>query len=383
METAVKNLNRRQVMGMAAAGLAATVLAPERAHTNRSERMDKKIPVLHVTDLFRPHMDPDDHWDLACVYALAYRGDIDLKGILIDHPSSNSGGRNPDNAAVAQMNFITGRAVPIAVGSSLPLESRHDTQPHASPTDRQGVKLILDVLQNSPQPIIINILGQSRDVAIAGKKAPDLFASKCAAIYLNAGTGSPTMNSQSKLEYNVTLDRFAYAAIFDLPCPIYWMPCFEDMETRRQRDVREYGTHYKFRQEQILPHLSDVVQNYFAYMFGRYTDHNWLGYLKGQKDQALLSKFASMDRHMWCTGGFLHAAGYTVSRDGKIVTPDKAGDSPVFTFDTVEIRCTDDGVTRWERNETSKKRLMFHVQDTENYQFAMTRAMKSLLAALP
>src|SRR5258705_13876458 len=31
-------------------------------------------PLVHVTDLFRPHDDPDDHWDLATVYALARRG---------------------------------------------------------------------------------------------------------------------------------------------------------------------------------------------------------------------------------------------------------------------------------------------------------------------
>ena len=381
-ETAVENLNRRQIMGMTAAGLAATMLGPERAHANGSERTTKKRPVLHVTDLFRPHMDPDDHWDLACVYALVYRGDIDLAGVLIDHPPDNSGGRNPDTAAVAQMNFIAGTAVPVTVGSSLPLRSRSDIQTYALPTDHHGVKLILDVLRQSSQPVVINILGQSRDVAIAGRKAPDLFASKCAAIYLNAGTGSPDMSPKSKLEYNVTLDRFSYAAIFDLPCPVYWMPCFEDMETRRQRNIREYGTHYKFRQSEILPHLSDSVQNYFAYMFGRYTDHNWLGYLKGRKDEALLSKFAQMDRHMWCTGGFLHAAGYTVSREGAIVPLDEAGDSSVFTFDAVEVACSDNGVTKWKRERVSNCRFMFRVTDTEKYQSAMTRAMKTLLMTL-
>jgi len=328
-------------------------------------------------------MDPDDHWDLACVYALAYRGDIDLAGIVIDHPPGDNGGRNPDIAAVAQMNFITAAAVPVAVGSSLPLRSRSDIQTYASPSDHNAVKLILDVLRQSSQPVVINILGQSRDVAIAGKKAPDLFASKCAAIYLNAGTGSPDMNSTSKLEYNVTLDSFSYAAIFDLPCSVYWMPCFEDLETRRRRDVREYGTHYRFRQGEILPHLSDMVQNYFAYMFGRYTDHDWLRFLKGQKDEALLSKFAQMDRHMWCTGGFLHAAGHAVSREGKIVPLAERDDSSVFTFDGVRVTCSDNGVTRWNRNDTSKKRFMFHVRDTDNYQSAMTRAMKTLLMTLP
>ena len=379
----MENLNRRQVVGMAAAGLATSMLGPEGAHASGSKRTSRKIPVLHVTDLFRPHMDPDDHWDLACVYALAYRGDIDLAGVVIDHPPGDSGGRNPDIAAVAQMNMIAAATVPVAVGSSLPLKSRSDIQTYASPTDHHAVKLILDVLRQSSQPVVINILGQSRDVAIAGKKAPDLFASKCAAIYLNAGTGSPDMNSTSKLEYNVTLDRFSYAAIFDLPCPVYWMPCFEDLETRRRRDVREYGTHYKFRQSEILPHLSNMVQNYFAYMFGRYTDHNWLRFLKGQKDEALLSKFAQMDRHMWCTGGFLHAAGYTVSREGKIAPLAEVDDSSVFTFDAVRVACSDNGVTRWNRDDTSTKRFMFHVRDTDNYQSAMTKAMKTLLMALP
>ena len=37
------------------------------------------IAVLHETDLFRPHGDPDDHWDLACEYALAKVGAIDRR----------------------------------------------------------------------------------------------------------------------------------------------------------------------------------------------------------------------------------------------------------------------------------------------------------------
>lgn len=369
-------------MGMTAVGLAAGMLAPKRAYTDGPNNKGRTTPVLHVTDLFRPHMDPDDHWDLACVYALAYRGDIDLRGILIDHPPANSGGRNPDIAAVTQMNYIAGTAVPVAVGSSLPLRSRSDVQADASPSDRHGVSLILNVLRESPRPVVINILGQSRDVAITGRKDPDLFAGKCAAVYLNAGTGSPNMNSESKLEYNVTLDRFAYAAILDLPCPVYWMPCFEGMENRGRRAVREYGTHYRFRQSEILPYVSDMVQNYFAYMFARYTDHNWLGYLTGPKDEALLARFAGMDRNMWCTGGFLHASGYTVSREGKILPLKEGHDASAFTFDAVRVECSDDGVTSWHRDGSSGKRFIFHVRDTERYQSAMTRAMKSLLTEL-
>jgi hypothetical protein len=118
-------------------------------------------------------------------------------------------------------------------------------------------------------------------------------------------------------------------------------------------------------------------------MFGKYTDNNWLDYLKGTKDEASLSKFGGMYRHMWCTAGFLHAAGYTVSRNGQIVPLNEKHEQPVFTFDAIKVKCADNGLTHWVGDDSSKDRFIFHVQDTDNYQSAMTGAMKSLLTALP
>jgi hypothetical protein len=381
------NLSRRTILGMVpktfGIGLAAGVLDSIDARGNESSKKKQLVPVLHVTDLFRPHNDPDDHWDLACVYALAHQGDIDLKGILIDYPPTNRPDRNPDIMAVAQMNLICNLLIPTGVGSPHPLTSRNDIQASALRPDHHGVRIILNILEQSPRPVVINILGSSRDVAIAGKQNPDLFAAKCAAIYLNAGTGSPTMGPTSKLEYNVTLDTLAYAAIFDLPCPVYWMPCFEEMETIRQQNIRDYGTHYVFQQDEILPHLSHYVQNYFTYMFGQYTDHNWLNYLKGPQDETLLSKVGKMARHMWCTGGFFHAGGYTVCTDGTIAPLDEKPDRQVFTFDPIKITCSDNGVTQWTPDDNSKHRFIFHVRDIDHYQSAMTTAMKSLLMTLP
>ncbi|MHC4558533.1 MAG: hypothetical protein ACYS80_14665, partial [Planctomycetota bacterium] len=170
----MKDLNRRRILKMAAAGLAAGILKPELAYGNGLERKKLKIPVLHVTDLFRPHMDPDDHWDLACVYALACRGDIELKGVLIDYPPEGSNDRNPDIMAVAQMNLISGISAAVSVGSSVPFESRDEAKAQTRPADQNGAQMVLDVLQSSPEPVVINILGSSRDVAIAGKKDPNL-----------------------------------------------------------------------------------------------------------------------------------------------------------------------------------------------------------------
>jgi len=374
------NITRRDFLGTVAAGAAAGHICPSVAFGKKSKDLRKKIPMLHATDLFRPYSDPDDHWDLACVYALACSGDIDLKGVLIDFPPAKG---DPDVMAVAQMNFIIGMAVPVVVGSPVAMKSRGDIQSNVRPSDHNGVRTVFDVLRTSAQPVVINITGSCRDIAIAGKLEPALFAEKCAAIYLNAGTGSPDRKKAAQLEYNVSLESVAYAAIFDLPCPVYWMPCFEEIKPSGEWKVMEYGTNYKFRQDEILPHLSDKMQNYFAYMLGRIKTPNWLRYLTGEKDQQLLAKHIRNYRNMWCTGGFLHAAGKTVSRSGEIVPLDEAGDSAVFRFEAIKVSCDDNGLTQWTMDKNAKNRYIFHVCDINNYQSAMAKAMRLLLMRFP
>jgi hypothetical protein len=263
------------------------------------------------------------------------------------------------------------------------MKSRDDTQSSAGASEHQGVRMILDVLRASERPVVITVTGCSRDVAVAGRQAPGLFAGKCAGIYLNAGTALREPDLSAKVEYNVTLDKVAYAAVFDLPCPVYWMPCFEGTESHGGPVVREYASHYRFRQGKILPHLSARVRNYFAYVLGRLSDHNWLGYLERRPDTALLAEHGARDRHMWCTAGLLHAAGYTVTREGKTPRRTEAQDSAIFDFEPVEVTCPDSGVAKWSSASRSSNRFVFHVRDKESYQAAMTKAMKALLTQLP
>jgi len=70
-------------------------------------------PLIHQTDLFRPHNDPDDHFDLAVVYALAFQGRIDLRGVVIDHPPPQFDGDpdvvtawQPDSRSTHRMMFM-------------------------------------------------------------------------------------------------------------------------------------------------------------------------------------------------------------------------------------------------------------------------------------
>jgi len=179
----------------------------------------------------------------------------------------------------------------------------------------------------------------------------------------------------------VSLAALSYAAIFDIPCPIYWMPCFERM--RSGQSVMEYGTHYQFLQREILPHLSPRVQNFFLYMLERKIDQNWLQSLQRPVDQEPLKKHGDLYRHMWCTGGFLHAAGRGVTTDGQIVPLAEMGDRAVLSFDPISIRCSDRGVTEWKHDPGATNRYIFHVRDLQHYESAMTKALGTLLKNLP
>jgi hypothetical protein len=387
----MSSISRRQFVATAAVGFGAAA-CPALNATNKSVGGHRPVPMLHVSDLFRPHNDPDDHWDLACVYSLAWQGKADLKAILIDYPEQGRS-NDPDVLSVAQLNYLTGKAVPTVVGSPRWI-TPNEADSRKNELALRGIRSMLQLLRTSPEPIVINILGSCRDVAIAGSLEPELFAEKCKAIYLNAGSGTPDPKKAAKLEWNVSLDPRAYSTIFTLPCPVYWMPCFEELGRTPAVNPKlpEYGTYYRFRQAEILPQLSNEMQNFFAFMFKHgqlEKEHtaadgiraDWLGALVGPPDSKLLERLNAMERNMWCTGGFLHAVGHTVTRTGEIVSLEDAND-PVFTFDSIDVSCAASGVTTWRPAQSSPPRYVFHVRDPQRYPAAMTAALKSLMLKL-
>ncbi len=292
------------------------------------------------------------------------------------------------------MNRISGLAVPVLTGSArrIPLE---DAGRPENRDDVGGARALIGILRASPSPAVISVLGSCRDVALAGRLEPRLFADKCAAVYLNAGSGTPDPNLAGILEYNVGLDPVSYGAIFDLPCPVYWLPCFEVAPAGDGKPWRTaaHGSFYGFVQKDVLSRLSPRVQNYFASMFrqgdserGRVSVEDalrpdWLRRLEGLPDEALLARQGDRVRNMWCTAGFLHAAGMSVTRERRIA-PAGRNPAPVFAFEPVAVRCDAAGVTTWRPAAEAKSRFKLRVLDVERYPKAMTAAMGSLLASL-
>ena len=193
------------------------------------------IPLVYSTDLFHPHDDPDDHLDLATVFAIP---EFDLKAILLDQGDKQL--RKPGRIPVEQMFALTGRRVPYAAGLGAKLRTPSDTGLD-QPKEFQGaVELFLKVLRDSDRPVRVVAVGSVRDIAAAFNREPELLRKKVEALYLVIGNAKI-----GGIEYNVELDRQAFRAVLRSKLPIYWFPCFPAQN--------RLSTYWKF------PHYSEVL----------------------------------------------------------------------------------------------------------------------------
>lgn len=342
----------------------------------------KKVPVIHQTDLFHNHADPDDHWDVASQFALHHMGLIDLKGVLIDYPPradvSGIDCGDPAIGAVNQLNYITGSFVPVAVGNELKINNDADIDKVAKMVPlNSGLNMLFKTLEEAEEPVAIHIVGSAREVAVASMMRPELFREKCKAVYLNAGSAV-----ENVMEYNAALDPYSYSKMFKLPCPLYWMPCFHELTSISDFNIGTYGTFWKFRQEEVFPYISERMKNFFAYALGRVTDNRWLSYLKYPVNHDILDSHGRMFRNMWCTAGFLHTAGKGVTVEGEIVDIAEEGKELVCGFVPIKALCQDNGRVDWEE-APSENMFIFKVFNEEKYRSAMTKALRTIISKLP
>lgn len=224
----------------------------------RARAATPPVPLLVVTDLYHPHQDFGDNFDLLLPYALS--GEIDLRGVVLDctqrfreartdHPNpdyrDHHGPRDPGFVPVLQLNYLFGRNVPAAVGPFTPLRSPDDTAEDAPVFQQQGIELILRTLREADRPVEIAVFGSCRAVAAALNREPDLFRQKVGRIHLCAGA-SPA----GYLEWNVMLDTHAFVRLLRSGLPVDLYPCATD------RGPFELGTHNSYWK---LPDLKWLV----------------------------------------------------------------------------------------------------------------------------
>lgn len=345
---------------------------------------EKKIPIIHSTDLFHPHDDPDDHYDLATLFAL---DEFDIKGIVLDS------GRHPDaqverfgDTPIEQMMKITGRKVPYAIGLSRRLSRADDKALNEDKKFQAGIELILSILRESDEPVTYHAAGSLRNIAAALNREPELLKRKLKAVYIEIGRG-PTGVQR---EWNVTLDPYSFARVIESGLPVYWCPCF---------GKDGYSTYYKADQTVVVGACTPAVQNFFVYCLTK---------SKADPIEFLTSGLHPLptgERKMWCTAPLIHAAGRKIYRRGPddfvaLAPADaaKAGlaENVIDLFDLVPMSAAVDKLPQPATKDKKRTRLsldvklnpadnangyIFHQTD-ERYKEIMPSVLKNLLAEL-
>ena len=283
------------------------------------------VPVIYSTDLYHPHDDPDDHYDLACLYALP---EIDVKGVIIDMAnirekrSYHGVPKKPGRVALQQMEHLTGKRFSCVTGLEHPLKSVDDPGTDQPEATQGAVNMILSVLRESEEKVCIFTVGSLVDVAAAYNREPDLLREKVRAIYINAGTGPDGYQE----EWNVRLDQNAFRRILLSDLSVEWYPCFG-------RDG--YFTHFVVDQTEVLGSASAPLRAFFAYALDRSTEEP-ISFLKGSYPPP------KGPRNMWCTPSFVDLAGRRIYKTENgyeaLPTPSSPDAAPVRCYEMVPVQ---------------------------------------------
>jgi hypothetical protein len=313
------------------------------------------VPLVYCTDLFHPPDDPDDHLDLATVFALP---EFDIKAVLLDQGDKQL--KRPGRIPLEQMIALARRRVPYAAGLGAKLRNPGD-KGLDQPREFQGaIELFLKVLRESDRPVRVIAVGSVRDIAAAFNREPELLRKKVEAFYLVIGN--------AKLgggEYNVQLDREAFRGVLASKLPIYWFPCLPRDNLR--------SSFWK------LPHYSDALegaprplQNFILYMLLR-VDPTELDPLQALELNLRPWRrvFWDQPKEMFSTAAILLAAGRT-------------RDAGLYHFEPASVDVDERGGTMRPAYKAPDANVQaFVLEDVPRYGVAMTTMLRDLFRRFP
>jgi hypothetical protein len=335
-----------------------------------------RTPVIYGTDLFHPHEDPDDHFDLATLFALP---ELEVRAILLDQGDRQL--KRPGAIPLRQMARLTGRQTPSAIGLGRKLAGPSDDG-RAEPAQFQAaVELLLKVLRESPDPVTVIMAGSVRDVCAAWNRQPALLRQKVGRLYLNIGAAI-----DGTREYNVDLDPMAYCGLLRSGLPIYLCFC---MPMDSKAPEAAYSTFWRFRQSEVLETAPTGLQNFFVYALQRPApaDLDPIEALKANL-RPWRPLVWEMDRNMWCTAPFLHAAGRSVRKANGVWTAAPALEpgapsEPLFTFVPARVEVDEAGRTKKFLDAPDPNVQLFKVVAPGSYGEALRDCLRGLLRSFP
>jgi hypothetical protein len=335
------------------------------------------VPVIYCTDLFHPHDDPDDHFDLATLFALP---ELDIKGIVLDQGRKQL--ERPGHIPVSQMNRITGRKVPAVIGLAAPLRSPDDKALDQPPEFQEGVTFIVRTLRCSPRPVHIATLGSVRDVVSAFNREPELFRTNVAMVLAFIGEASDAKFQ----EYNVGLDPQAFVGLMRSGLPVCWVPCFDGGLWQN----RGHASFWRASHRALLGEAAPEVTQYFIYALEKEASEP-LAFLSSPVEPERQARLFAATRNLWCGAALGVMSGREVVLDGRRWTSSLPGSSlattravrkPLFGFSEVDVSVSNAGVVSYGKGPESHRMKRFEVVEPAQYEQGMVEATAGLLATL-
>lgn len=345
-----------------------------------------KIPLVHITDLYHPPQDPDDQIDLATVLALE---EYDLRGVVLDvterflrpAPEGRDIAREPGFEPVARMARLRGKTIPVAQGPHHPLPQPRDTCEDAPREEQAGIRLILDLLEESPEPLTISVTGSPRTLTAAYNREPALLRAKTLAVLLNAGsTGGP------KVEWNVQLDPQAYVGLWRSDLPIHWFPPGTDAGAFDAADGR--GTYYRARQADLFEDLPPELQSYFADALAGPLAVGASDAVRADPDDPRWRAILAEERNLWSTASLIMGARRVLAEteEGWRFLPAgvlRGGTFWPWRLDPIRASVDDEGGVDWAVVRGDTRRWIFGRRPGRGFGEAMTEALNALLRETP
>lgn len=348
-----------------------------------------RIPVIHTTDLYHPPMDPDDHVDLATLFALE---EFDIRAVILDADQRMIQGtfspgdppREPGFVPVIQLAYLTGRSVPVAIGPTQPLRSPGDAAADRPRREQAGVELFLQTLEGSPEPVVVTVLGSARIVTAAFNRNPELLRRKVRRVIVNAGSASGAPD-----EYNVIIDRQAYVGLFRSRLPVDWYPCVGQSTNWESPEASAvHNAFWKVSQRDLFRGVPAPLMGWFV--------QGMTGNLRGDLIRALteLSRGAGAaavradTRYLWSTASLVTAANRTLARTsaGWRFVPGGAAsglETQELALNPVTVAVSDNAATEWKPAPGGGPVRLFRRTPGPAHTGAMTEALNALLRALP
>lgn len=305
----------------------------------------QKVPVIYSTDLWSPHGDPDDHFDLATLFSLQ---NLDIKAVILDNTMASNVKRTgiekePNYAVVKKVAALFNRdTVPAAAGLKDSLVSVSDQGLNAPKSEQKAIDLIISKLNSSGDSSVVFITtGSLRDVAAAYNREPNLFNSKVKEFYVSLGDSYGTTGTK---DTNVKKDIQAWKLIMNSGMKINWMPT---NPSKRRGGISRYVSYWHFVQSEVMLAIPEKARNFFLSEGIPIHIESW-----------------QPVRSMWSTPGIIKAASlncYKIGDDLEWMTAYEANQIPEakrvepYEFVPISFSIDETGEITWEEANSGER----------------------------